>query len=258
MRPKAAQIGRAYGLPKVHKPFKHLPKFRTIIDTINTPYHGIGKFLTSLLNPLAQNEYVVKDSFEAAAKINSISFDEISDEYTFVSFDVESLFTNIPLKKTIEIILNRVYSEKKISTTLSKRSLEKLLLDACTKTAFSFNKKLYEQIDGVSMGSPLGPLMTNVIMTELERVVVNDLFKKEYLKFYIRFMDDMLVLMKKSDVPIVLQAPNGFHKNLNFTVDTFENKKVHFLDLLIDRNTTDIFYKDIHTGQYTNYNSFMP
>ena len=103
MRPKAAQIGRAYGLPKVHKPFKHLLKFRPIIDTINTPYHGIGKFLTSLLNPLAQNEYVVKDSFEAAAKINSISFGDISDEYTFVSFDVESLFTNVPLKKTIEI-----------------------------------------------------------------------------------------------------------------------------------------------------------
>ena len=70
-------------------------------------------------------------------------------------------------------------------------------------------------------------------------------------------MDNMVVLMKKSDVPIVLQALDGFHKNLNFTVDTFEDKKVHFLDLLIDRNTTDIFYKDTHTGQYTNYNNFM-
>ena len=93
MRPKAAQIGRAYGLPKIHKPFQNLPKFRPIIDTINTPYQGIGTFLTSLLNPLAQNEYAVKDSFEAASKINSISFGGISDEYNFVSFDVESLFT---------------------------------------------------------------------------------------------------------------------------------------------------------------------
>ena len=101
-------------------------------------YHGIGKFLTSLLNPLAQNEYVVKDP----AKINSISFGDISDQNTFVSFDVELLFKNVSLKKTIEIILNRVYSEKKISTALSKRSLKKLLLDACTKTVFSFNKKL--------------------------------------------------------------------------------------------------------------------
>ena len=67
-----------------------------------------------------------------------------------VFFDVKSLFTNVPLKKTTEIILNRVYSEKKFSTTLRKRSLKKLLLDAGTKTPFSFDKKLYEQIDGAS------------------------------------------------------------------------------------------------------------
>ena len=108
-----------------------------------------------------------------------------------------------------------------------KRSLKKLLLDACTKTTFPFNKKLYEQINGVSMGSPLGPLMESVIMTELGRVVVMDLFK-DYLKFYIRFMDDILILMKKFVIPISLQALNGFHKNLNFTVDTFQNKKEHF------------------------------
>ena len=73
-------IGIAYGLPKIFKPFQHLPKFRPIIDTINTPYHGIGKFLTSLWNPLAQNEYVVKHSYEAAAKTNSTSFGDINDE----------------------------------------------------------------------------------------------------------------------------------------------------------------------------------
>ena len=107
------------------------------------------------------------------------------------------------------------------------------------------------------MGSPLGPLMANVIMTELERVVVKDLFNKEYLKFYIRYTDETLVLMKKSHVLIVLEALNGFHKNLSFTVDTFEDKKEHFLDRLIDRNTTDKFYKDTYNGQYINYKSFM-
>ena len=46
MRPKAAQIGRVYGLHKTHKPFQHLPKFPPIIYAINTPCCGIGKFLT--------------------------------------------------------------------------------------------------------------------------------------------------------------------------------------------------------------------
>ena len=145
-----------------------------------------------------------------------------------MSFDVELIFTNFPLKKAIGIILNRVYSEQKISTTFSKRLLRKLLLHACTKPAFSFSKKLYEQIDEVSVGYPLDLLMANVTMIELERVVVKDLFNKGYVKFYIQYMDDTIVLMKKSDVPIVLQALNGFHKNLNFTVDTFEDKKVIF------------------------------
>ena len=102
-------------------------------------------------------------------------------------------------------------------------------------------------------------------MTELEHIIVKDLLNKGYNKFYIRYMDDTLGLMKKSDVLIVLQALPAFHKNLNFTVDTFEDKKVlfisflkkHSLDLLIDRNTTDIFCKDTHTGQYTSFNSFI-
>ena len=68
----------------------------------------MGKFLTWLWNPLAQNEYVVQDCFEAAAKINLMSFGDISDGYTFASLEFEPLFTNVPLKKTIEIILNRV------------------------------------------------------------------------------------------------------------------------------------------------------
>ena len=43
----------------------------------------------------------LKVSFEAAGKINSILFDDICDEYTLVFFDIESLFANVPLKKTI-------------------------------------------------------------------------------------------------------------------------------------------------------------
>ena len=88
---------------------------------------------------------------------------------------------------------------------------------------------MHDQIDGVSTGSPLSPLIANVKMAELERVIVKDIFSKGYLQFYNRFLDDTLVSIKKPDVPIVLETLNGFHKNLNFAVDTFENKKSTFL-----------------------------
>ena len=94
--------------------------------------------------------------------------------------------------------------------------LVKLLLDACSKTAFSFNKNFYELIDGVSMGSPLGPSTANIIMTEPEHVVLKILFNKGHLKFYVRYMNDMLVLMIKSAAHIVLQGFNGFHKKSEF------------------------------------------
>ena len=56
-----------------------------------------------------------------------------------VSFDVSSLFTNVPLEYTINIILEKVYKDKKVSTKLKKEELRKLLY-LCTKEMhFSFN-----------------------------------------------------------------------------------------------------------------------
>jgi hypothetical protein len=63
--------------------------------------------------------------------------------YKFVSFDVESLFTNVPLRRTINIILDRVYKQNLIDTTLRKSTLKKLILDSCTKTIFSCNGTLW-------------------------------------------------------------------------------------------------------------------
>ena len=55
MRPKSAQVGRAYDLPKIHKKYVGLPSFQPIIDTKSTPHYGVGNFLTRLLNLLTQN-----------------------------------------------------------------------------------------------------------------------------------------------------------------------------------------------------------
>ena len=86
MRPKPAHFARAHGLSIIHKTYRTLPPFRTIVDSTNTTHYNGGKFLASLLNPLAQNEFTLFDSF-----------------------DVESLFTNVPLKRTVNIILNRIF-----------------------------------------------------------------------------------------------------------------------------------------------------
>ena len=182
MRPKFAQTARAHCLPKTDKPFQHLPKFRKIIDTTNTPYYGISKFLSKLLNLLTENQYVVKDSFTVANKIREIPKELLDHGYRFVSFHVELLFTLVPLSKTINIILDRIYNKKLLKTNIKKRTVKKLLKDCCTKNAFSFNNTIYKQIEGVSMGSCLGLVSVNIIMTALEPVIVDKLFAANLLK----------------------------------------------------------------------------
>ena len=169
---------------------------RPIIDTIGSTHYGVGKFLSNLLNPLTQNAYNLKDSFEAADRIRGIPQHLYEDGYKLVSFDVKSLFTSVPLHKTVDIILDRVYNQNVIQTTLKKRTLKKLIIDTCSKTAFSYNKVIYEQIDGVIMGAWLGPVLANIIMTELEKVIVDGLIESDKIKFYTRYVDDTLLLVK--------------------------------------------------------------
>ena len=104
-----------------------------------------------------------------------------SDEYV-LSHQMQFLFLLAPLKKTVGIILKRLYTDKEITTTLTKRSLKKLILDTCQKAAFSFDGKMYEQIDGVSMGLSLEPVLANIIMTECERGTVNQLIENKVLQ----------------------------------------------------------------------------
>ena len=102
---------------------------------------------------------------------------------------------------------------------MSKRSLKKLILDTCQKTALSFNNKLYEQIRGVSMGGSLGPVLANIIMTESEKVIAEKLMKEKVIMFYIRYVEDTLLVIKKRDISYVLNQFNSFDKNLKFTID---------------------------------------
>jgi hypothetical protein len=147
------------------------------------------------------NVHTLKDSFEAASRIRNIPENLFRDGYRFVSFDVKSLFTNVLLKKTINLILDIIYNKKQLNTTLKKRTLKKLLLDCCTKTPFSINGELFKQVDGIAMGSPLGRTLANIIMTNFEDEIIRQLIDSNIIKFYARYVDDTLVLAKPSDIP---------------------------------------------------------
>ena len=109
------------------------------------------------------------------------------------------------------------------------------------------------------MGSSLALVLENIILTEFEKVAVTALMKSGIFKFYCIYVDDTLVLVKEDHIDKILNAFNSFHNNYRFTVDKFENKDVHFLDLKIMINgEIQIYVKDTNSGSYIDYRSYEP
>ena len=84
--------------------------------------------------------------------------------------------------------------------------MKQLLLDWCIKTTFSYENVIYQQLDEVSMGSSLAPVLANIILTEFEKVVVTPLMKNGILKFCCRYVDDTLVLVKEDQIDKILKV----------------------------------------------------
>ena len=85
---------------------------------------------------------------------------------------------------------------------------------------------------------------------------MDDLINAGTIKFYARYVDDTLLMVKPEDVDMILNKFNGFHRNLEFTVDRFVDVVPHFLDLEIHRSGISIFRKETHTAQFTHFASF--
>ena len=80
------------------------------------------------------------------------------------SYDIESLFTNIPINETIDFICDEIYIHKKLQPVYKHSIFEKLLLKLTTECTFSINEQLCKQIDGVSMGGTLSVVLSDCFM----------------------------------------------------------------------------------------------
>ena len=78
-----------------------------------------------------------------------------SSNEEYVSYDVESLFTNIPVDKTINYIIDKIFQKKKLPQICSKKLFKRLLYKLMTEILFQFNYKLFKQTEGCTTGGPL-------------------------------------------------------------------------------------------------------
>ena len=247
--------GVMYGLPKIHKQNRPL---RPIISCINNTAYKVAKFLLPIITPFTRNMYTIENSKSFVDELRSLN---ITNDMTMASFDVESLFTNVPLVETTNLILDR-YDPSKFYD-VAKNIVKKLLQFATSESIFLFNNCLYNQIDGISMGSSLGPVYANAFMCFKESEWLENcpaVFKPTY---YRRYVDDtFLVFREKQHVNLFLNYLNNQHQNIKFTCEMEKDGKLPFLDVLITKNqgniTTSVYRKETFTGLGLNWFSYSP
>ena len=106
MYPSGSALARIYSTPKMHKfsSSDSFSKLYPIISSIGTFDYKLGRFLCDLFSLLVPNDYLCKDTFSFVSQIKKAN---LSKKF-LVSYDATSLFTNIPLQKSIGKTINLI------------------------------------------------------------------------------------------------------------------------------------------------------
>ena len=151
IRPTGSQWLGMYGLPKIHK--QDVP-LRPVLSMTGSAQHQLAQWLTSIIDPVLSlySTRCISDFFTFADKVRTFNF---PPSVFLCSYDICSLFTNVPLAETIEICANALYNGELSPTPFPRALFVELMQTATFSFEFSFNNTMHRQMDGFAMDSPL-------------------------------------------------------------------------------------------------------
>ena len=245
--------GYMYGTVKIHKANNPL---RPIISQCPTPTYQLAKDLNNIITPFMPTNYSLRSTNDFIDILQTTRPQGI-----IASLDVESLFTNVPIDSTINIILQHVYNHPTIKPPKIPSTILKQLLELCTKQSpFRCPRgKYYLQVEGVAMGSPLGPTFANFYMGHLEQSTFQDITKPN---IYARYVDDIFIDIENEEKLLELKQIFENKSVLKFTYELHTQNKLPFLDVLVTSTQngfkTDIYRKPTNQGMCLNGKSECP
>ena len=134
------------------------------------------------------------------------------------------------------------------------------LLNSHQRIIFTFNNKYYKQVDGVAMGSPLGPALANIFMCSFESKWLCDCPHDFKPAFYRSCIDDIFALFSSPNhADKFREYLSSKHPSIKFSVEKEEDDCFPFLDINIFHENDKVYRKkNTFSGVYTNFKSFIP
>ena len=169
LKPTDSPAPRFYGQPKIQKP--RVP-IRPIVSYSGSPLYNLNKYIANILKAYVRDENKnTKNSTMFSHYIRNVP---IEDDEILISFDVTSLYTNIPIIDTLNIIKDYVNSDDQFirKTAIPQDQFLDLVHLVLTTTWCTLNSQFYQQNDGVAMGGPASSTTADIYMQTYEHTAI--------------------------------------------------------------------------------------
>ena len=128
---------------------------------------------------------------------------------TLASFDITNLYTNVPIKETIQTLEQLLRQNNTPETHIQEIiTLTKLITE---QNYFTYNNKTYTQTEGLPMGSPISGILAEIYIHNIEQnhIINNNKYTNKIIYWH-RYVDDILLLFKGNTRQV-----ENFHKYIN-------------------------------------------
>jgi hypothetical protein len=204
---------------KLHK--KDIP-IRPVINNKTAPSYKLSKHLTKIINQhlTLKNSYIVSNSIDLAQDLTKL---KLHKNHRMITFYIKDLYVNIPIDETIKYLKTKLLENNDGKTTHQITALLKVVL---SQNYFTFQHKIYQPEQVITMGSPISGLVPEIFLQQFEDSHISHLLDTKNIAYYTGFVDDILIIYDatKIQTQIICKYINQTHTNIQLN-PTFEEQK---------------------------------
>jgi hypothetical protein len=247
---------RFYITAKVHKkPIKGRP----IVPSMTWMTFHLSQWLANQLNPLLLNcDWVLKDTYDLLASLKLINENDLPNTLRIASADVDALYPNMDINTGLQLIKEFI-EELNWENPQKREFLIKAMQFVLSKGYITFQNDIYQQTNGAAMGSPFVPPYAQIYLYQLEKYTVNKYKNSGLLLLYKRFIDDIFIITRDSNILELKNELNSLHPSIKLTWSPLA-KHCNFLDTSISIKNgklhTNVYQKQLNTYAYLPFHSY--